>query len=115
MLIAMPKEGSMVCQHFGHCEQFAMYDTDTKQWILVDSPGHVPGALPEFLKKQGVQVVISGGMGAKAQQLFAAEGIQVIVGVNGKLEDVIAGFLNDELVSTGEVCSEHAHAVDCHS
>lgn len=115
MLIAMPKEGSMVCQHFGHCEQFALYDTATKQWILLDSPGHVPGALPNFLKQQGVQVVLTGGMGARAQELFTTEGIQVIVGVNGQLEDVMARFLNHELVSTGEVCSEHAHAGDCHS
>lgn len=115
MLIAIPKEGSMVCPHFGHCQQFALYDSTTKQWTLLDNPGHVPGVLPGFLKQQGVQVVIAGGMGARAQELFSAEDIQVIVGATGHLEDVVARFLNNELVSTGQVCSEHAHAGDCHS
>lgn len=115
MLIAIPKEGSMVCPHFGHCEQFALYNSATKQWNLLDNPGHVPGVLPGFLKQHGVQVVLAGGMGARAQELFAAEGIQVVVGVNGKLDDAVALFLDDKLVSTGEVCSEHSHAGDCHS
>ncbi len=115
MLIAIPKEGNMVCPHFGHCEQFALYDSETKQWNYLDNPGHVPGVSPGFSKQHGVQVVLAGGMGARAQELFADQGIQIIVGVNGPVEDVVKRFLNNELVSTGEVCSEHAHAGRCHS
>lgn len=92
MLIAIPKEGPMVCPHFGHCEQFALYDSETKQWNYLDNPGHVPGVLPGFLKQHGVQVVLAGGMGARAQELFADQGIQIIVGVNGPVEDVVKRF-----------------------
>ena len=115
MLIAIPKEGSLVCPHFGHCEQFALYNSTTKQWSMLDNPGHVPGVLPGFLKQHGVQVVLAGGMGARAQELFAAEGIQTIVGVDGHVEDAVARFLDNKLVSTGEICSDHSHAGDCHS
>lgn len=115
MLIAIPKEGSRVCPHFGHCEQFALYNTESKQWRLLDNPGHVPGMLPGFLKEHGVKVVLAGGMGGRAQQLFDEQGIQTIVGVSGTIEEAVARFLNNELVSSGEVCSEHAHAGDCHS
>lgn len=115
MLIAIPTEGNMVCPHFGHCEIFTIYNTDTKTWNSIPSPGHRPGFLPGFLKQQGAELVIAGGMGGSAQDLFAAEGIQVIVGVAGRLEDVINLYENGELKSSGAVCSEHAHAGDCHS
>jgi len=114
MLIAVAKEGDKVCSHFGHCEQFALYDTDSGQWRFINNPGHVPGVLPGFLKQQGAQVVIAGGMGGRAQELFAAEGIQTIVGVSGSIKEVLEKFKKGELVSTGEVCSRHEHAGGCH-
>jgi predicted Fe-Mo cluster-binding NifX family protein len=115
MLIAIPCEGNMVCPHFGHCEVFAMYDTDTKAINSLPNPGHEPGYLPRFLKEHGVNLVIAGGMGGRAQELFAASGIDLIVGVSGSLKDVLASFDKGELKSTGAVCSEHSHAGDCHN
>jgi len=115
MLIALPTENNMVCPHFGHCESFTLYDTDTKSFKTLPSPPHQPGLLPEFLKNQGANLVIAGGMGGSAQQLFAAAGIQVIVGAAGRIEDVINSYEKGKLVSSGAVCSEHSHAGDCHS
>jgi len=115
MLIAIPSENNMVCPHFGHCAEFTLYDTNTKSLKSVPSPGHVPGALPVFLKQLGVELVIGGGMGGSAQNLFASQGVQVIVGASGKIDDVIASYEKGKLVSTGSVCSEHAHEGDCHS
>ena len=115
MLIAIPKEGNAVCPHFGHCEEFTLYDTDTKVLKSVANPGHQPGFLPGFLKELGTELVIAGGMGGRAQELFAQQGIELIVGVSGVIEVVIARFEKGELVSSGAVCSEHAHAGDCHS
>lgn len=114
MLIAIPKEGQQVCPHFGHCEQFAIYDTSSDQYKVIDNPGHVPGALPGFLQKQGVNLVIAGGMGQRAQELFAAQNIKVIVGINGPIEEAVEKFKQGELVSSGAVCTEHEHAGDCH-
>lgn len=115
MLIAIPSEGNMLCSHFGHCQNFTMYDTNTKALKSVPSPAHQPGLLPKFLKELGTELVIAGGMGGTAQDLFAAAGIQVIVGAAGKIEDVIRSYEKGELKSSGAVCSEHAHAGDCHS
>jgi predicted Fe-Mo cluster-binding NifX family protein len=115
MLIAIPSEGKMVCPHFGHCEAFALYDTDSNSLRSIPNPGHEPGFLPGFLKEQGADLVIAGGMGGRAQDLFATQGIQLIVGVAGSLKDVIALYEKGELKSSGAVCSEHEHAGDCHS
>jgi predicted Fe-Mo cluster-binding NifX family protein len=114
MLIAVAREGNMVCQHFGHCENFALYDTDTKEWKAVANPGHEPGVLPGFVAKLGAKVVIAGGMGGRAQDLFNAEGIQIFVGASGTVEETIQKYERGDLVSTGSVCAEHEHAGDCH-
>ena len=115
MLIAIPKEGNVVCPHFGHCEEFTLYDTNSKVMKSVANPGHQPGFLPGFLKELDAELVIAGGMGGRAQELFAQQGIELIVGVSGVIEDVIARFEKGELVSSGAVCSEHAHSGDFHS
>lgn len=115
MLIAIPTEANMVCPHFGHCEVFTLYDSTSKELRSIPNPGHQPGFLPGFLRAQGVDLVIAGGMGGRAQDLFAEQGIALIVGVAGKIEDVISQYEKKELKSTGEVCHEHSHAEDCHS
>lgn len=115
MLIAVAQEGNMVCQHFGHCEQFALYDTELKSMKAVANPGHEPGFLPGFIKELGADVVIAGGMGGRAQDLFTAQGIKVIVGVTASVEEALKKYENGELISSGSVCSEHAHEGDCHN
>lgn len=115
MKIALAAEGNNVCGHFGHCERFALYDSETKAWEYVDNPGHQPGYLPEYLSGLGVELVIAGGMGAMAQELFAQRNIKVIVGIQGNLKEVIDLYEKDNLVSSGAVCQEHMHAGDCHS
>ncbi|MEA1961516.1 MAG: NifB/NifX family molybdenum-iron cluster-binding protein [Bacillota bacterium] len=104
MLIGVAKEGNTVCQHFGHCESFAIYNTDTKEWKNVANPGHEPGVLPGFLADLGATVVISGGMGKMAQDLFNGKGIQVFVGAQGTVEEVMETYLKGELKSTGAIC-----------
>lgn len=110
MLLAVAAEGNMVCPHFGHCEAFRLYETEDKSWKTLANPGHEPGFLPGFLAQHGVKLVITGGMGSKAQELFTAQGIKTIVGVSGKLEDAIAAFEKDSLKSSGEVCSAHDYS-----
>ncbi len=115
MLIAVAQENDMVCQHFGHCECFALYDSESQNLSQVNNPGHAPGFLPGFLGNMRVEVIIAGGMGARAQELFADQNIQVIVGVSGPIKSALESFLKGELKSSGSVCSEHQHAGDCHS
>lgn len=112
MRIAIASSGNEVCQHFGHCEVFTLFDLENNQIVKETSlpnPGHQPGFLPGFLKEQGVDLVIAGGMGAKAKELFDANSIKTITGLSGKVNDVIQAFLNGSLVSTNETCSHEHH------
>lgn len=117
MKIAIASEGMYVSAHFGHCEGFAVYEIEENNTVnkdFIQNPGHRPGFLPNFLKGLGVNVVIAGGMGETAQQLFAQNNIDVIVGAQGYCDDVIKQYLNGELKSTGSVCREHKHEGHCH-
>lgn len=111
--IAVASEGEMVTEHFGHCETFNIYETENGRVIKhlpMPNPGHKPGFLPNFLNDMGVNVIVSGGMGSGAIDIFSEKGIEVIVGAAGRAEDLAAAYLRGELKSTGTVCHEHNHA-----
>jgi len=117
MKIAVASEGKQVSPHFGHCEGFTFYEVGEDKIVnksFTQNPGHRPGFLPEFLKEAGTDVIISGGMGASAQQLFAESNIKVVVGAEGNCDDVVKQYLNDELKLTGSICSDHQHKDACH-
>lgn len=116
MNISIASEGTQVSGHFGHCESYVIYEVKEGKVInktIKPNPGHRPGYLPVFLKELGVDVIIAGGMGAAAQQLFQEHNIEVFVGIEGQCDDVIEQFIKGELTSTGSVCSEHEHEGDC--
>ncbi len=112
MKIAIPLTDGKLCMHFGHCQQFALVEVDqktktiTSQQVLVPPP-HEPGVLPRWLQQQGAQLIIAGGMGTRAQNLFAENGIQVVVGASGEDPAEIArAWLAGTLQSGANVC-EH--------
>lgn len=114
--IAIAAEGHYVCEHFGHCEGFNIYTTQNGAIVAQDflaNPGHKPGLLPNLLNDQGVHVVIAGGMGANAIDIFNEKGIDVITGARGMVDQTIATYLDGKLLSTGSVCHDHLHAGDC--
>ncbi|MBW6411209.1 NifB/NifX family molybdenum-iron cluster-binding protein [Clostridium weizhouense] len=116
MKIAIATQEKYVSGHFGHCEGFTIYDLEEGKSLKKDfipSPGHKPGFLPVFLKEKDVNVIIAGGMGETAQDLFKENNIEVFVGVQGLCDDVIQKFIKGELKSTGSVCTEHAHEGHC--
>ncbi len=116
MKIAIASEDKNVSGHFGHCEGFTMYEVKEDKVLnsqFVPNPGHRPGFLPIFLKEQGIELIISGGMGGSAQQLFMDNGIDIIVGAEGPCDDVIKAYIKGELESTGSVCEEHSHEGHC--
>lgn len=110
MRIAIASEGSNVSNHFGHCENFNIFDISDnriKEKISIKNPGHKPGFLPRFLNEHDVDVIISGGMGKKAIQIFKKNNIEVITGASGNVDDVIENYLKGELKSTKDVCEGH--------
>ncbi len=108
--MAVPIENGRLCNHFGHCETFALLDVDMeKKTILrredIPAPPHEPGLLPGWLQERGVNRIIAGGMGSRAQGLFAERGIQVIVGASpGDPETIVRSYLDDTLVTGQNVC-----------
>ncbi|HOW96467.1 MAG TPA: NifB/NifX family molybdenum-iron cluster-binding protein [Kiritimatiellia bacterium] len=110
MKIAIPVAGGKLCAHFGHCEQFALVEADEKTrkiagTALRDPPPHEPGVLPRWLHEQGANVILAGGMGVRAQQLFAQNGIRVIVGAPcAEPEALAAAFLAGTLQSGDNLC-----------
>lgn len=116
MKIAVSSDGKKVSGHFGHCEGFTIYEGEQGGALnrsFTPNPGHRPGFLPVFLKDLAVNVIISGGMGETAQDLFNENGIEVVVGAEGFSDDVVQKYINGELKSTGSVCTEHEHEGDC--
>ena len=116
MKIAVASENKCVSGHFGHCEGFEIYDIDNNSIVkkeFVANPGHRPGFLPVFLKDLNVNIIISGGMGETAQQLFVDNNINVIVGAMGSTDDIVNKYIGGTLVSSGSVCREHMHEGRC--
>ena len=79
----------------------------------MQNPGHKPGFLPVFLKDLGAKVIIAGGMGEAAVNLFNENGIEVIVGASGICDDLVQQYIKGELKSTGSICREHQHEGHC--
>ncbi len=116
MKIAVASEGPMTTEHFGHCQNFNIFEAEGTTIVnetSVPNPGHKPGFLPVFLHDKGVNVIISGGMGAGAIDLFNEKDIEVIVGASGVAKDNAQAYLEGKLKSTGSVCHEHQHADEC--
>ncbi|MHC9540063.1 MAG: iron-sulfur cluster carrier protein MrpORP [Vulcanimicrobiota bacterium] len=108
MKYAVPLANGILCAHFGHCEQFAVMSVENKKILskeLVTPPPHEPGVLPEWLSSLGVSVVIAGGMGSRAQELFRARDIEVIVGASEETpEELIEKHLEGALKTGQNVC-----------
>ncbi|WP_213818501.1 NifB/NifX family molybdenum-iron cluster-binding protein [Garciella nitratireducens] len=114
--IAVASENGMVTEHFGHCESFMIFDTENNQIVkseTVANPGHRPGFLPNFLADRGVNVIISGGMGGGAVEIFNERNVEVVVGAKGDAKAAVKAYLQGSLKSTGSVCHEHQHHDEC--
>lgn len=108
--IAIPTVNGQLCQHFGHCEKIALLEVDQEDNKILNlqgltPPAHEPGVLPEWLHNQGADVIIAGGMGQKAQQMFARNGIKVVVGASeSPPETIVAAYLEGKLMTGKNVC-----------
>ncbi len=110
MLIALPVEDGKLCMHFGHCGYFALIEVDEKTKEILSTktmspPPHEPGVLPNWLASLKVGTIIAGGMGRRAQELFAANKINIIVGAPSESpEELVRKFLLGKLETGSNVC-----------
>ncbi len=112
MRIAVTYEDGQVFQHFGHTENFKIYEVEGKEIKSAEvygSNGAGHGALAGMLFHSGVDVLICGGLGGGALNALTEAGIQVIAGASGDVDEAVNAYLAGNLVSTGANCHHHDH------
>ena len=113
MKIAVTYENGEVFQHFGHTEQFKLYEVSGGKLLhtqVVDTNGSGHGALAGLLAQLGVDTLICGGIGGGAQAALAEANIRLIGGVQGNADAAVQAFLNGTLAFDPNVhCTHHVH------
>ncbi len=108
MKFAIPLAEGKLTAHFGHCQEFALVDVEDneiKNKETLVPPPHEPGVLPKWLHELGTKVIIAGGMGARALDLFAQNNIKVIVGASALTpEELVRQYLDNKLEAGANVC-----------
>lgn len=117
MKIAVTYESGLIFQHFGHTNHFKLYDVENgeiKSACVIPTDGHGHGALAGFLKEQGVDTLICGGIGGGAQMALQNAGIRLYGGVRGDADEAVLALLADQLVYNPCVtCNHHDHDHAC--
>lgn len=111
--VAIAIDGKGVSSHFGHCEKFSVYHIRNKEIFhheIMLNPGHEPGKLPRLLASCGITHVLAGGMGMKAVQLFEEQGIHVLCGISGPVDQIIGDFVGNR-IAAGESTCNHSGCV----
>jgi predicted Fe-Mo cluster-binding NifX family protein len=96
-------EDGYVSEHFGRARYFVIADIENgevKSKEIVENPvygAHRPGAVPRFLIEKGVQCIVCGGMGPSAEEIFRRKGIEVMMGISGKIDEVLEKLAKEEL------------------
>jgi len=111
MRIAISTDGDYVSSHFGRCPVFTIVDVKdgriTKK-ESVENPGHEPGFIPQFLHERGVECIVAGGMGMRATGFFEEFSIKTIVGISGRIDEVIEKLAQGKLVGGKSLCKPGA-------
>lgn len=118
MRIAVTYEAGEIFQHFGHAENFKLYDVQDGKVIdskVVGTNGSGHGALAVLLSECDVNVLICGGIGGGAQVALAEAGIQLYGGVSGDADAAVEAFLKQELNYNPDVkCNHHGEGHEHH-
>ncbi len=109
MKLAIMLYGTRVSPRFGYSQEILIAELSGLQTIrrkTLETGKYYPEQVPELLSKEGVEVVISGGMNQHFQNLFRLRGIEVIWGIIGEADDVLATFSSGELTPGMGRCPE---------
>ena len=112
MKIAIPLAGGVLTEHFGHCQEFAIIDVNAQENEVLSNqrlepPHHAPGVLPRWLNENGVNLILAGGMGGRARQLFDAQNIEVLVGVAAETPERLIELYFDGTLAAGDNACDH--------
>jgi len=107
MKIAISTDGDEVSPHFGRCPQFTIIEIEENKLLdkkVIENPGHHPDYLPQYLGKLGVDRIIAGGMGVRAKGQFNRKSIETILGVSGKIDEIIDKIKDGSLKGGEGIC-----------
>ena len=113
MKIAIPTRGSIVDDHFGHCENYTVFTIDEKQQIIHSETLPSPQGcgcksdIASVLQQMGVSVLLAGNMGNGALNVLTRHQIQVLRGNSGDVRKLAEAFLQGQVGDSGEGCHEH--------
>lgn len=112
MKIAMPKEGKNINQHFGRSESFAIITLEGDQItdiheVSAATLAHNHGGLANLLVQSEVSVVITGGIGGGMYNALQQQGLKVIRGASGSMEEVVKSYLAGALEDEENCCNHH--------
>ena len=113
MKIALPSNDTEVDEHFGHCQCFTIFDVDDENKIvseetLTPPPGcGCKSSIVPQLASMGVSVMLAGNMGGGAVSLLASNGIKVVRGCSGNVQEVALAWLAGTVEDSGAGCQSH--------
>ncbi len=116
MKIAVTYENGEVFQHFGHTQEFKIYEVEDGKVIssaVIGSDGNGHEALAGLLSGREIDVLICGGIGGGAVAALTEEGIELCAGASGSADEAVAAYLRGELVNTGVNCDHHHGEHSC--
>ena len=117
MRVAVATDNSMVSAHFGRCSEYTLAEVAGERVTgseVIANPGHEPGFLPAYLAERGVEVVICGGAGPRAQALFAERGIRMCMGVSGPVDKVLEQYAKGSLTAGTSTCDHNSRGDGTH-
>ncbi|MHA1729353.1 MAG: NifB/NifX family molybdenum-iron cluster-binding protein [Promethearchaeota archaeon] len=106
---AISTDGNNVSAHFGRCPSYTIFDVSEVGKITnrkeIPNPGHSTGFIPKYLNDLAIDVIIAGGMGRRAIDLFQEFNIEPIVGIIGSIDETINKIINGSLEGGESLCS----------
>ncbi len=120
MKIAVPTRNNIVDEHYGHCEYYTVYSIENgkvEKKERLDSPQGCgcKSNIATVLRELNVTTMLAGNMGAGAQNVLGMQGIKVIRGCSGNVDEVVSQFLTGQITDSGVSCSHHGdHGSDGH-
>jgi predicted Fe-Mo cluster-binding NifX family protein len=109
-------QAARVYGHFGSAPCFVIYDTEARSFGVVDNSGrqHEHGQCNplQALAQQSVDVLVTGGIGARALQMLGRQGIRAFRAAEAHtaaeaVERFQAGLLPE--IAPGDACTHHDH------
>ena len=116
MRIAVTYDNGDIFQHFGHTEEFKVYEVEDGRVAsseVIGSNGSGHGALAGLLAGKGIDVLICGGIGGGAQAALEQQGIELCAGASGSADEAVEAYLRGELINTGANCDHHGEGHTC--